>query len=157
MKTSYYKVKLQWNWTTRTQLISIYQRSYLLLLLWIHYQHVYNWFKTYCTVERILVLNIQYRLNQHHYIKAGGSGLTAHVLAGLVFLRVKQAHSQKIMVGGSFEGNMDLFLWNHSANHRPGAVNELIFYGACKPAYMRANCKHTKYMNLKKSALYYMY
>ena len=54
------------------------------------------------------------------------------------------------MVGGSFEGNVDLFLWNHSTNHSPRAVDELIFYGVCKPAYMRANCKHTKYMNFKK-------
>ena len=54
------------------------------------------------------------------------------------------------MVGDSFEGNMDLFLWNHSATHNPGAVDELIIYGVCKPAYMRANCKHTKCMNFKK-------
>ena len=55
-----------------------------------------------------------------------------------------QALSQKLMLGDSFEGNVDLFLWNHSANHSPGAVDELIFYGVCKPTFMRANYKHTR-------------
>ena len=44
-----------------------------------------------------------------------------------------QARSQKIMVGGSFEGNVDLFLLSHSANHSPGAVDELIFYVYASP------------------------
>ena len=56
-----------------------------------------------------------------------------------------QARSQKIMVGGSFKGNVDLFLWSHSANHSPGAVDELMFSGVCKPTFIRA-----KYMNFKK-------
>ena len=53
-----------------------------------------------------------------------------------------QARSQKIMVGGSFEGNVDLFLWSHSANHSPGAVDELIFYDVCNPTFIRANCSY---------------
>ena len=53
-----------------------------------------------------------------------------------------QARSQKIMVGGSFERNVDLFLWSYSANHSPGAVDELIFYGVCKPTFIRANCTY---------------
>ena len=61
-----------------------------------------------------------------------------------------QALSQKIMLGGSFEGNVDLFLWSHSANHSQGAVDELIFYDVCKPTLMSANCKHTRYINFKK-------
>ena len=47
-----------------------------------------------------------------------------------------QARSQKIMLGDSFEGNMDLFLWSHSANHSPGTVDELIFYVVCKSTFM---------------------
>ena len=53
-----------------------------------------------------------------------------------------QAHSQKILLGDSFEGNMDLFptaaIWPTTVQ---GAVDELIFYAvyiahihkACKP------------------------
>ena len=46
------------------------------------------------------------------------------------------------------------FLWSYSANHSPGAVDELIFYGVCKPTFIRANCKHTRYINFKKHIVF---
>ena len=55
-----------------------------------------------------------------------------------------QARNQKIMLEGSFEGNVDLFLWSHSINYNAGATYELIFYGVCKLTFTRANCKHTR-------------
>ena len=35
-----------------------------------------------------------------------------------------------------------------------GAVDELIFYDVCKPTLMRANCKHTRYINFKKCIVF---
>ena len=45
----------------------------------------------------------------------------------------QQAHSQKILLGVLLK---EMYMWtfsycSHSANHSPGAVDELIFYGVC--------------------------
>ena len=53
------------------------------------------------------------------------------------------------MAGGSFEGNMDLYL----ANHSPGAVDKLIFYSVCKPTFIRANL-HIQNIWILKGVLY---
>ena len=67
------------------------------------------------------------------------------------------------MLGGFFEGNVDLYQWSHSANHSPEAVDKLLFYGVCKPTFrgLAVNIQarvhnirtDTRYINFK-SALY---
>ena len=53
----------------------------------------------------------------------------------------------------SIEGNVDLYPWSHSANHNPGAVDELIFYSVYKAVFMRVNV-NIQDIKILKSALY---
>ena len=46
-------------------------------------------------------------------------------------LLVKQARSQKILLGVLLKEMWTFSYCSHSTNHSPGAVDELIFYGAC--------------------------